>query len=355
MIRVGILGCGRIARVHIPYIRAYQNAQIVGVVDVNRGQAEALAKQYGIPAVYGDLTALLHEGRPDVVHIVTPPQTHADLAIAAMEAGVHVLVEKPMAVNAGEAEKMVHTARRLGVHLVVDHNRLFDPVVIQARDMVVNGVLGDVVGVEAFQGFSHTEGRTVYYGPSGTERHWAFGLPGGILQNFAPHSVSLFLGFLPDARCVSVARRQTGSLPDVPAEEVRMLFEGSTGLGSLTFSLTPKPYLNFLNLYGSEGSVSLNLNNMTLTHYRESRRLPKVVAKTWFNVDLSLQLLRSTFNTGMQVLTRKMSNYPGIRGLVHRFYACIEGAGSPPVTPEEGLDVVRVLDLLCQPATEVKA
>jgi predicted dehydrogenase len=351
LIRVGLLGCGRIARVHVPYIRAYKGAEIVGVCDTNREQATAFARQCRIPIAYADPLTLVREQRPDVIHILTPPQTHAQLAEAIMEAGIHVLVEKPMAVTAEEAARMLATAGRAGVQLCVNHNRLFDPVVLKAKRLVADGVLGDVVGVEAFQGFSHTEGREAYYGSAGSATpHWAFGLPGSILQNLAPHSVSLLLAFLPGARAVSVVTRRTGALPGVPFEEVRMLFEGSRALGNLTFSLTPRPCLNFLNLYGSMASLQVNLNNMTLTLWREYPRLPKLLAKSWFNIDQCLQLLTSTLVTGLQVVTGRMSLYPGIGNLIRRYYTCLESGGPPPVTPEEGLEVVSVLDLLSQPA-----
>lgn len=350
MIRVGLIGCGRIARVHVPYIRSYKGAELVGVCDCDLGQARVLADQHGIPWpwVYGDPMVLLREQRPDVVHILTPPQTHAELAILAMEAGVHVLVEKPMAVSLEEADRMVETARRMGVHLCVDHNRLFDPVILEARQMVADGALGEVVGVESFQGFSYVEGTRVYYGPS-PEQHWGFRLPGGILQNFAPHAISLLLAFMREPRPVSVATKRTGLLPGVPFEEVRMIFEGERALGLLTFSLSPQPYLNFLNLYGSRASLQINLNNMTLIVLKD-RRLPKLLAKSWFNIDQALQLLRNTVRTGLQVLTGQVSLYPGMGTLIRRYYACLEHGGSPPVTGEEGREVVKVLDLISQQA-----
>jgi predicted dehydrogenase len=349
LIRVGIVGCGRIARVHVPYIRAYKGAELVGVCDVNREQAAALARQCHLPT-YDDPLMLIREQRPDVVHILTPPQTHAELAVTAIEAGVHVLVEKPMAASVDEAGRMLAAASRAAVHLCVNHNRLFDPVVLKAKRLVEEGVLGEVVGVEAYQGFSQADVGAVYYGNAGTTTHWAFGLPGGILQNAAPHAVSLFLAFMPGAKPVSIATKRTGVLPGVPFEEVRMLFEGPRALGSLTFSMTPRPYLNFLNLYGSAASLQLNLNNMTLMLLRDHARLPKFLAKGWFNIDQCLQLLASTVGTGLQVVTGRMALYPGIGTLIHRYYACLEGEGSPPVTPGEGLEVVRVLDLLSQPA-----
>src|SRR5262245_34208908 len=131
--KVGIVGCGQIAAVHIPYVRSHPGTAIVGVCDPSESRARETAARFAIRNVCRSLDELLDVHRPELVHIVTPPQTHAALAIQAMEAGCHVLVEKPMAVNLEEAQAMEATARRRGVKLCVDHNHLFDPAVVQAR------------------------------------------------------------------------------------------------------------------------------------------------------------------------------------------------------------------------------
>jgi predicted dehydrogenase len=339
--RVGLIGCGRIARAHIPYIRSYKGASIVEVCDSNLKQAESVAREFHIDKISGDPHTMLREKRLDVVHILTPPQTHANLAIAAMEAGVHVLVEKPMALCLEEADRMIETAERMGVKLCVDHNRLFDPVMLQARQMVSQGTIGEVVGVDAFQGY-------IRFPQNGSFGHeaWVSRLPGGLLQNIAPHPISLLLAFMSEAKVVSVVTKQTGFCPLTPFEEVRAIVEGRSGLGLLIFSLSPQPYLNYLTIYGSRATLQLNLNNNTLLVYKD-RRLPKLLAKSWFNIDQSLQLLSNTVKTGFQVLTGKVNFYPGMGHLIHRFYECVEKGGRAPVTPEEGRRVVEIFDRIC--------
>ena len=88
---------------------------------------------------------------------------------------------------------------------------------------------------------------------------------------------------------------------------------------------------------------------MTLLLYR-NRRLPKLLAKSWFNIDLALQLLSNTARSTFQVLTGKMSFFPGMGHLIRNYYACLENGGQTPVTGEEGREVVKVLDLICRQA-----
>ncbi len=329
----------------MPYIRSYKDATIVGLCDSNPRPAEEMARRCNIANVYGSPAQLLKEQQLDVVHILTPPQTHADVAVLAMEAGVNVLVEKPMAVSVEEADRMVQTAQRTGMRLCVDHNRLFDPVMLRAKEMVARGAIGEVVGVEAFQGY-------IRVSPNGhsSEAGWVSQLPGGLVQNIAPHPISLLLAFMPEAKPVAIATKRTGLCPVSPFEEVRVTFEGKRGLGMLTLSLSPQPYLNYLTVYGSEATFQINLNNNTLIVYKQ-RRLPKLLAKSWFNIDQSLQLLTNTLKSGFEVLTGKVSFYPGMGYLIRHYYDSLQSGGPPPVSGEAGREVTRVLDLICQQET----
>jgi predicted dehydrogenase len=341
-----------IARSHIPYIRAYKGADISGVCDSDLVQAKRLASRFDIPNVYDDAQDLLAEQRPNVVHILTPPQSHTDLSILAMEAGIHVLVEKPMALSVAEADRMITTAARKKVQLCVNHNRLFDPVILEAKRMVATGALGELVGVEAYQGLSHVDSGSSADGLS-PKKIWISRLPGGVLQNVGPHSIALLLAFVKAPRLASVVTKRNGFIPGAPFEEVRAIFEGEKALATLTFSFSPEPYLNFLNLYGSKASLHVNLNNMTLIVFKE-RHLPKLLTKSWFNIDQSCQLIRSTIKATFEVLSGRMSFYPGMGRLIRSYYAVLENGGVPPVPGEEGRDVVRVIESICNQAQAIQ-
>ena len=210
--KVGIIGCGQIAMTHIPYILAQPDARIVGLADASEGRARELAARFRLPSVYRTLSDLLDAERPDVVHILTPPQTHAALAMEAMEVGCHVLVEKPMAVNLEEAEAMEAVARRRGVKLCVDHNHLFDPAFMRAKALVEQGALGQVVWVESFEGFDVGAPGNPYVKP-GAADHWVHQLPGGIFQNLAPHPAYLSLAFLGSPTSIRAVAQKTGRVP----------------------------------------------------------------------------------------------------------------------------------------------
>src|SRR5512140_2051297 len=150
-IRVALLGCGRIAHVHAGYLRQVPEVEFVGACDLDANSREAFTARWQLPP-FADIDELLAAAQPDVVHVLTPPATHAKLAIELMHAGLHVLVEKPMALTVADADAMVAAARRTGRMLTVDHNRWFDPVMERARALLEAGRLGSLVGVDVFAG-----------------------------------------------------------------------------------------------------------------------------------------------------------------------------------------------------------
>ena len=125
-VRIGIIGCGGIATSkHLPALHKLSNIEMVAFCDLIRSRAESAAKNYGTPdaKVYENYKELLEDKTIDVVHVLTPNRSHSFISVDAMEAGKHVMCEKPMAINAEEAKKMVDAAK----HGQKAHHRLPEP------------------------------------------------------------------------------------------------------------------------------------------------------------------------------------------------------------------------------------
>ena len=332
--RVGIAGCGLISRAHIDALRRVQGVEIVAVCDSDPMKARRTAGAHGIPHSYGDLSSLLNERRPDVVHVLTPPRSHGELAIAALEAGCHVLVEKPMAIDMCEAGVMVATACRLGLTLSVCHNLLFDPAMIEARALVAQGTIGNVVAVDIFWGYFHGWRDRL------RADHWMHELPGGYLQESAPHPVYLLQEFLPDARLVSATTRKAGEAG------LGLLFAGRSGPGVIALSLSTKPYRRFVTIHGTEMSIGADLTNSTLVRFRQGRP-----GSERQSLDHGLQLVWS----GLRKAVRKRVDRPsGELAISHRrfieaFYRCLRDGTTPPVTAGDGQAVVATLERIWNP------
>jgi predicted dehydrogenase len=144
-LRVALAGAGFIAtRGHLPVIQRHPDTEAVALVEVNPQRAAAVADQFSIPLVYSDYATMLREAQPDLVIIGTPNVFHAPMSIAAMEAGAHVLCEKPMALTVADAQAMVETSRRTGrVFTIGLHNR-FRPEMDLLKKLIEEGQLGGV-------------------------------------------------------------------------------------------------------------------------------------------------------------------------------------------------------------------
>lgn len=324
-LRVGIVGCGKIAETHIPYIRK-AGGELVAIADVSSVRANDLADRFTVQRIYRKIADLIEVEQPDVVHVLTPPHTHASVAVEALERGVHVLVEKPMATDPLEADAMVRAARASGALLTVDHNRLFDPVMLEARRLLESGALGEIVAVESYQA------------GQASERSWLEHVPGRGLGDLLPHPLYLQLAFLGGVRDLHADAFRLG---EDGGEELRVLMEGERCSGVLTISTNAHPQLNTLKLYGTRMSVEVNLNNMTLVSRREYD-VPKIVAKSLPNLDEAWQLSRQTVTNAVDFVRGKVRYYPGMGTLIGRFYDAVRAGERPPVAPEDGAEVVRV-------------
>src|SRR3546814_4485846 len=120
-IRVAVVGAGYVANPHLAARGSVDVVELVGICDTNLEAARSMAARHSIPLVVADLAELLEQSRPDAVHVLTPPASHAAIALAAMEHGCHVLVEKPMADSAAARAAMV--AKTRGTHVPLGINQ----------------------------------------------------------------------------------------------------------------------------------------------------------------------------------------------------------------------------------------
>jgi len=151
-LRIGIIGCGGIANgKHMPSLAKLDNVEMVAFCDIIRERAEAAAKKYGTPdaQVYEDYKELLKDESIDVVHVCTPNRSHSFITVDALEAGKHVMCEKPMAINPTEAKKMVDAAKRTGKKLTIGYQNRFRPDSQYLHKLCQDGELGEIYFAKA--------------------------------------------------------------------------------------------------------------------------------------------------------------------------------------------------------------
>lgn len=148
MIRIGIIGCGKIGQVrHLPEYAANEHAKIVALYDLNMERAQSLAEKYHAKA-YESAQAVFDDPNVDAVSICSANASHAQLAIAALRAGKHVLCEKPMATTLEDCEAMLAAAKASGKRLMIGQNQRLAGAHKKARELIAAGEIGRIVTFE---------------------------------------------------------------------------------------------------------------------------------------------------------------------------------------------------------------
>ncbi|MBM7709842.1 Gfo/Idh/MocA family protein [Enterococcus lemanii] len=151
-LKVGIIGCGGIARgKHLPALAQIKEVELVAFCDIEIEKAQEVAEVHGTKEakVFADYKEMLAEMDLDVVHVCTPNISHAEISIAAMEAGAHVMCEKPMAKTTAEAEEMIAASKRTGKKLTIGYQNRFRTDSSYLHEVCADGELGEIYSAKA--------------------------------------------------------------------------------------------------------------------------------------------------------------------------------------------------------------
>jgi len=337
-LRVAVVGAGYVATHHLAALSRLDFVDVVGLCDNNLTAAEALAARFKVPRVAATL-AELADAKPNVVYVLTPPASHAALAIQAMDMGCHVLVEKPMADSAADCEAMMAKARATGLKLGVNHSDLFDPMLMRALDVARNGDIGDVLSVDIVR---NSEYPPYAGGP----------LPGQVKQGSYPfrdlgvhgfYTIEAFLGPIADA---DVSFQSRGADPNLGFDEWQAQARTARGVGRLLLSWNARPMENRLIVRGTRGIIEVDRFTQTCRIHRvlPGPKFIGIILNAFFSalkdsVRIPLNVLR--FATG------RLKPSPGIQMGAEAFARAVYHDETPPFTGEDGLRIARLLDPLC--------
>ena len=333
--KVAIVGSGMISGHHLTAAARYPGCEVVGIADRDIARARAQAERFKIARAASTLTELLGH-RPDVVHILTPPRSHAALAVEALQGGAHVFVEKPMAMTEDECAVMMKAAEAAGRQICVGHCWLYTPAFLRAQKLLESGAAGEVV--QAAASFNFDLARN----PSFGESHWAAGLPGGLAEDLAVHPLSLLIRLLGVPKSTSAITRSSNAVPGGNTQDVRANIETERGLGTLSISLRARPDVALLDIWCTKMLLRLNISSMSLTIERELP-VPRKLARGLTNLYSAAQLVGGTSSATWQMLRKKIDGSYGVIPRIHAFYAALEEGKPAPVGAIEGLESVRVL------------
>ncbi|MCS7202489.1 MAG: Gfo/Idh/MocA family oxidoreductase [Dictyoglomus sp.] len=145
MIRVGIVGAGGIARhLHIPRYKKISDVEVVAIADSDKDRAEILAQEFNIPKIYCNYEEMFEKENLTAISVCTPNYLHAPVTISALNRGIHVLCEKPMATSVKEAEDMVEASKKSGKILMIGQTQRFRPFNSALKRIIEKGELGEI-------------------------------------------------------------------------------------------------------------------------------------------------------------------------------------------------------------------
>ena len=277
MLKVAIVGCGKIADAHASAIQRIKGSEIVGVCDRERLMARQLFERFPIKRHGDDLGELLREAQPDIVHITTPPESHFDIARFCLDRGCHVYVEKPFTLREDEARRLVALANAQGLKLTAGHDLQFSHAARRMRALVQSGYLGGSP-VHMESSYCYNLGDAAYARALlGDKQHWIRRLPGRLLHNIISHGIA------------SIAEFLTGDSPEVLADgfvsplltkmgesdivdELRVIIrDAERTTAYFTFSSQMRPAIHGFRVYGPKNGLVLDHDQDTVIKLRGER------------------------------------------------------------------------------------
>lgn len=351
MLKVALVGCGKIADEHLRQIRRIRGCEVVGVCDLEPLMAQQVCDRFQIKDAFGDVTQLLSRSCPDVVHITTPPHSHLPLAIQCLEAGCHIYIEKPFALNTTEARKILTVAENRSRKVTVGHDLQFSPGARRMRQLVQEGYLGSApIHLESY--YCYDLGDPAYAKALLSDtNHWVRKLPGKLLHNIISHGIARIAEYLMDDTLRVMARGFTSPLLRKMGEngivdELRVTMSDRSGTTAyFTFSSQMRPSLNLFRMYGSRNGLELDHERETLLKLRGDR-FKSYAEKFIGPLNLAVQQIANVGMNLRKFLANDFHMKSGMKCLIESFYRSIVHDQLPPVPYREILLTSRIMDAI---------
>jgi predicted dehydrogenase/nucleoside-diphosphate-sugar epimerase len=343
-VRVGILGTGYIADWHLKALARLGKIKVVAVADLDRRRAEAMAAAHGVAECYTSLEAMLAEAKLDVLHVLTPPQTHFAAADAALDAGVNVLVEKPMCVDPGECAALAEKAQAKGLHVGVNHNFLFTAEYERLRAAIAAGALGRIDHVSIV--WNKPLGQLA----AGPFDIWMLRSPENIILEIGPHLAAHLLDLAGPVDSLHVETSNTIELPSGQPfhRRWRIATEHGKAAGDLLVSFNPGFAEHYIHVRGSHGSARVDFENQTFTLDRPTRYgidFDRLVRVRTIGGGLRRQAGRNFWQyilSKLKLSDRGNSFGWSIQSSLRAFYDTLAGSKDDRMTAKLGVDVVEL-------------
>ena len=329
---VGLIGCGRVAGIHMCAYAHIPETNVVAISDINLEKAKVFAQKHGIKKVFQNYLELFEMKNLDYVDICTPTSTHAKIACEAAGFGHNILLEKPMARSTLECDKIINEVSKRKVKLCICHNQLFTSPVVQAKNIVESGEF-DLIYLRV----SVKENAELIGAPSWTMTP----AQGGLLWETGCHSAYLQLHFLKDINEVlAMGSKVKYSVHD---HFVALLRTSNQALGVIEVSSAAKRPEVIFEFMSSDGK------RMQILDYDYLLEIPEEPPQSFlkgFYLDQKIVVKKWT-KTVMESL-RKRSLLACLHhyNLIGKYVQSIKNDVDPPVKPQDGRKTIELLECI---------
>jgi predicted dehydrogenase len=351
MLKVAIVGCGKIADDHCSQIQRIKGCEIVGVCDRELLMARQLSERFPVKQYFTDLAKMLSQAQPDVVHVCTPPESHFSIAKKCLEAGCHVYVEKPFALCLDEARTLIESAVGKGLKITAGHDDQFRHVARRMRALVQDGFLGGgPVHMESY--YCYELGGSGYAKALlGDKRHWIRKLPGKLLHNIISHGIARIAEFLTgDSPQViacgftSPALKSSGESEII--DELRVIIcDEERATAYFTFSSQMRPALHQFRIFGEKNGLILDQDQETLIRLR-GKAYVSYAEKFIPPISFARQYLGNLRTNLRTFLARDFHMKSGMKYLIESFYKSVLEGTPVPIPYREILLTAQIMDAI---------
>src|SRR5688500_8371542 len=328
--RAGLVGSGYISEFHVAALRR-AGVELVGLCDADAARAKSAAEKFNVRAF--TTAADLAAAGANVLHILTPPHTHAALALEALDLGCHALVEKPLAEKVDDCDRIERRAAEKGLKVCVNHSLLYDPQVRGALEVARGGKLGKIVSVDILRSSVYPP----YTGGPLPPQYRQAGYP---FRDLGVHCLYLLEALLGPIEDVQAAWKSLGGDPNLAFDEWRAQVRCRDGLGQVQLSWNVRPLPSQIVIQGTAGVMRVDLFLM-FKALRKSTPLPKAAERIVNAMTDSLQPMVDVPKGVYGFLRKKVLPYHGLQDLVKDFYRSLAEGSDVPVSVSDAKRVVK--------------
>lgn len=357
LLKVAIIGCGKIADSHAEQLQRIPGAEIVGVCDREPLMAKQLSDRFPVKAWYTDVDQLLNEGRPDVVHVTTPPQGHFGLAAQCLRSGCHVYVEKPFTIYEREARELIKLANASGLKITAGHDDQFSHVARRMRALIADGYLGgSAVHMESH--YCYELGESAYASALLQDKeHWVRRLPGKLLQNIISHGIARIAEHLvTDSPQVTAFGHRSPFLRDRGefeiVDELRVVIrEEEQRTAYFTFSSQMRPSLHQFRIFGPQNGLLLDQDQEVLIRLRGKHR-KSYLEKFATPLTVAREYCSNVADNLRTFAKKDFHMKSGLKYLIESFYRSIVDGAPDPIPYREIILASAIMEDIFNQLTE---